>query len=156
MVTSVSVRPHRKEKKGTIPGKLYRIIVWMSPNENSNWRKDAFSVLEGMTHIRPQGRLELCVDSGMRTLSLRTSPPWQHLAPLLRFSQTCLCSTCHQESYLRLEFSLYNQDPPLILFLLIMCPLARARGISTTPGESHLAKWVNPAKNSPAKEPTPW
>lgn len=54
MVTSVSVCPHRKEKKGTTPGKLYRIIVWMSPNKNSNWRKDAFSVLEGTTHIRPQ------------------------------------------------------------------------------------------------------
>lgn len=138
MVTSVSVSPHRKEKKGTIPGKLYRIVVWMSPNENSNWRKDAFSVLEGMAHIRPQGRLELCVDSGMRTRSLRISPPWQHLTLLLRLSQTCLSSTCHQEPYLRLEFSLYNQDPPLILFLLKICPLARARGISATPGESHV------------------
>lgn len=153
MVTSVSVCPHRKEKKGTTPGKLYRIIVWMSPNKNSNWRKDAFSVLEGTTHIRPQVGWS-SADSVMRTLSFRTSP-WQHLAPLLRLSQACLCSTCNQESYLRLEFSLYNQDPPLILFLLIMCPLARARRISATPGESHLAKWVSPAKDSPAKEPTP-
>ena len=31
------------------------------------------------------------------------------------------------------------------LFLLIMCPLARARGVSATPGESYLAKRVSPA-----------